>query len=150
MKKSILAIILILALSLTTLAGCGGNTTGGNSTTNLSASTAGNSTADSNDTGKAWPAEWPSAIPTLDGTVQYVSSNRDLATEAGITVTVGTTSDAVSSYIDSLVAKGYTKTVDLPGNDRMAEFDNGTYWVHVQYNASKNNCDISVRNSGIS
>ena len=140
MKKQILAIIFVLALSLTMLAGCGGGsgtgTDNGGSPTSSPAGSTTSSPADNGgnqDVGMAWPSGIPSDVPQMDGTIISVNGD-DINTGMGMISVKITVSgkDAVKAYVDNLVSKGFEKLFDN---------DDGT---NYQATAKSSSCNLTI------
>jgi len=151
MKKRLLAVFVVLVLALTMLSGCGSNNTGGTSNnsnaTNSSNSGSskvniGNSTIE---TGASWPANWPSDIPKLDGTVKS-SVSTDVHSSTGLSVFLSVSNeDVVKTYANNLIAKGYEQQTSLDDNGDYAVSLKGTaYEVSVTFSSDTKDASVTV------
>ena len=125
------------------------NTQGGNDPT----SNPGNdptSTPGGNDPGEAigYPAEWPSAIPKMNGTVKTSFAMAEKPQD-GYQVIIGNkTIDEVMGYVDSLKSNGYafnaSKDVEVPftNGTYSTTLRNGTYAVGISFTESTK--DVAV------
>jgi len=121
MKKQVLAIIIVLALSLTLLAGCGGNTGGDNSTAgnkttssapaNNTTSSAPANTGDENTggSGKGWPAALLPGVPEFktDFGMNY-GPFAGAVTQVSI---LGSSMESVFEYVKQLHEAGWKSAI---------------------------------------
>jgi len=152
MKKLILALVLVLALTLS-LAACGNNTGGGanSGASNPPASTTENSTSATSpssatdntngggnqNAGVGWPDSWPSDIPKMDATVLSVTGDGvDTAGGLGVNLQV-TGDDVVTAYMDSLVSQGWTKVSDDTAK-------NDKYSMNIIHQSGSQYCVLSL------
>lgn len=125
------------------LSGCGiSASSGGNSNGTTSKVNIGNSSVE---TGAAWPTNWPSDIPKLDGTVKS-SVSTDVHSSAGLSVFLSVSSvDVVKAYANDLMSKGYTSETSLDEGGNYANSLKGSaYNVSVTFSQDTKDASVTV------
>ncbi|MCL2881857.1 MAG: hypothetical protein FWF45_03055 [Coriobacteriia bacterium] len=145
MKKRAFAILIAALLALTMLSGCGSTNTGGTSNAGGTGNTKVNVGGSSVETGQAWPANWPTDIPKLDGKVKS-SVSTDVHSNTGLSVFLSVSDvSVVKAYADKLVSQGYKSgTVLDEGGDYAASLKGSAYSVSVTFSHDTNDASVTV------
>ena len=155
MKKIILTLALVMALTLS-LAGCGGNSTSSatNNTINQSSTPDTNSntsspadTASSGNTANTWSADWPSDIPKMDGDITVTTDMMGNPSHGMIMITVsGKDEAAFVSYTELLVSNGFSKaSIDDSANGAKSFVTSkGSYNLELLFYADSGKCELTL------